>query len=72
GVHHPRCDLDSSRVNYVVVKDLSDGLEAIIQVNLPKRSNSFLIWKIHQMLSRFRQWNIRHISKKDNKEADRL
>ncbi|MBA0796650.1 hypothetical protein Gohar_007399, partial [Gossypium harknessii] len=52
----------------------SDCLEAVIaiQTNSLERSNSALISRIHQMLSRFKQLNIRHTFREDNKETDRL
>ncbi|MBA0852362.1 hypothetical protein Goshw_004378, partial [Gossypium schwendimanii] len=52
----------------------SDCLEAVIaiQTNSLERSNYVLIRRIHQMLSRFKQLNIRHTFREDNKETDRL
>ncbi|MBA0843387.1 hypothetical protein Goarm_000583 [Gossypium armourianum] len=37
-----------------------------------ERSNSALVRRIHQTLSWFKQWSIRHISREENSEADHL
>ncbi|MBA0602502.1 hypothetical protein Gorai_002682, partial [Gossypium raimondii] len=37
-----------------------------------ERSNSALVRSIHQTLSWFKQWSIRHISREENSEADHL
>ncbi|MBA0750720.1 hypothetical protein Gogos_002110, partial [Gossypium gossypioides] len=37
-----------------------------------KGSSSTLIRRIHQMLLRFDQWNVRHISREDNQDVDRM
>ncbi|MBA0816009.1 hypothetical protein Gohar_000718 [Gossypium harknessii] len=51
-----------------------DCLETVIAIQERsfERSNSALVRRIHQTLSWFKQWSIRHISREENSEADHL
>ncbi|MBA0875215.1 hypothetical protein Goshw_027940 [Gossypium schwendimanii] len=51
-----------------------DCLETVITIQERsfERSNSALVRRIHQTLSWFKQWSIRHISREENSEADHL
>ncbi|MBA0624128.1 hypothetical protein Godav_009528, partial [Gossypium davidsonii] len=52
----------------------TDNLEAVktLQERTTNGSNSVLIRRVHQLLLRFEQWNIRHIPRKDNQDVDRM
>ncbi|KAK5802876.1 hypothetical protein PVK06_030504 [Gossypium arboreum] len=52
----------------------SDCLEAVIaiQKGSSEGSNSALVRRIHQILLHFKQWDIKHISREENQEADHL
>ncbi|KAH1122602.1 hypothetical protein J1N35_005762 [Gossypium stocksii] len=52
----------------------TDNLEAVkaIQERTTNGSNSALIGRIHQLLLRFEQWNVCHIPREDNKDANRM
>ncbi|KAH1040093.1 hypothetical protein J1N35_041836 [Gossypium stocksii] len=63
--------LDRRFENILIQTDSIEAINAIIE-GTSGNSNSAIVKRIHQTVKRVKQWEVQHISKRDNLIADSL